>query len=272
MDRSPKPLFHPTPIVAGLQQIRCYNHISRPLGTTDWLFVLTLRGPAWFQQNGQTFQADARDLMVIRQGTPHDYGCEGPSPYWDNAWIHVHPRAAWLDWLQWPELAPGFMHLHLPPALFEQIESDFRELEAIQHSQAPFCEELAMNILERAILRCETINPRNGQLVKRDPRITKATDWLSRNFRDAPSVGELAKFCGLSRSRFAELFHLHTGQTVGEFSEKQRLDRAVHLLRYTSMSVTEIADQLGYSSLFYFSLRFKRALGWSPRAYRNQQA
>jgi len=37
------------------------------------------------------------------------------------------------------------------------------------------------------------------------------------------------------------------------------------------MSVTEIAEQLGYSSLFYFSLRFKHVTGWSPRAYRNPQ-
>ena len=123
----------------------------------------------------------------------------------------------------------------------------------------------------RAILRCESLNARDGAFLKRDPRIVKATEWLSRNFQKAPQVGELAKHCGLSRSRFTELFRLHTGQTVSEYLEKQRLDRACHLLRYTSMSVTEIADQLGYATLFYFSLRFKHVFGRSPTAYRNQR-
>ena len=61
------------------------------------------------------------------------------------------------------------------------------------------------------------------------------------------------------------------GQTISAFIEKQRLDRACHLLRYTSMSVTEIADQLGYATLFYFSLRFKLAFGWSPSAFRKRR-
>jgi AraC family transcriptional regulator of arabinose operon len=261
----------PAPLVAGLQQIRWDNRIWRPEGTADWLFVLTLRGLAWFRAGEKLFYAQPGDLTVIKQGAPHDYGCEGSSPHWDNVWIHVRPRVPWLDWLAWPEWAPGLMNLPLSPLLFEQIESDFRELEAAQHSQAPLREELAMNILERAILRCESINPRHGRLFKGDPRITKATDYLSRHFRDAPPLAALAKQCGLSRSRFAELFHLHTGQSMGEFVEKQRLERAQHLLRYTSMSVGEIADQLGYSSLFYFSMRFKRAIGWSPSAYRHQQ-
>ncbi|MDD5350742.1 MAG: helix-turn-helix domain-containing protein [Chthoniobacteraceae bacterium] len=268
MRKTAKPLFKPAQIVAGMQQIRWNNRVWRPLGTTDWLFVLTLNGPAWYRLGRQTFMAEEGDLMVIRQGTPHDYGCEGSAPMWDNLWIHVHPRASWLEWLQWPELAPGLLYLHLPRGLFEQVESDFRELEAMQHSQAPLREELAMNILERAILRCQSLTTRDGEFLKRDPRIAKAADWLGRNLRDAPQVGELAKRSGLSRSRFSELFHGDTGQTVTEFVEQQRLARACHLLRYTSMSATEIADQLGYSSLFYFSSRFKRAFGWSPRAYR----
>ena len=271
MPKFVKPLFKPTQIVAGMQQIRWNNRVWRPQGTTDWLFVLTLCGPAWYRLGKEVFMAEAGDLTVIRRGTPHDYGCEGSAPVWDNLWIHVHPRAAWLDWLQWPELAPGLMGLHLPEGLFEQVEGDFRELEAVQHSQAPLREELAMNILERAILRCQSLTARNGQFLKRDPRIAKAVDWLSRNLREAPPVGDLAKQCGLSKSRFSELFHRNTGQTISAFIEKQRLDRACHLLRYTSMSVTEIADQLGYATLFYFSLRFKLAFGWSPSAFRKRR-
>lgn len=260
-----------TPIVAGLKQVRWEENTVRPAGTFDWLFILTLRGPGWFRTGEARFIAGAQDLTLIRQGTPHDYGCEGDSPCWDHIWIHVKPRPTWIEWLHWPELSPGVMNLRLPQGPFQQIESDFRELEALLHSQVMFRKELAMNILERAILRCESVNPRYGEVMMVDPRISKSIEWVSQHFREPYSVAELAKLCGLSRSRFSDLFHAQVGLTPGEFVEKQRLALAMHLLRYTTMSVSEIADRVGYSSVFYFSRRFKHTAGRGPLDYRNQR-
>jgi transcriptional regulator GlxA family with amidase domain len=52
------------------------------------------------------------------------------------------------------------------------------------------------------------------------------------------------------------------------FLENQRLRRARELLENTSLSLTEIAGQAGFSSPFYLSLRFKRQFGLSPRDHR----
>jgi AraC-like DNA-binding protein len=52
------------------------------------------------------------------------------------------------------------------------------------------------------------------------------------------------------------------------YVEKQRLSRACHLLNRTTLSVKEIAEELAYSSQFYFARRFKRYQGMSPTSYR----
>jgi YesN/AraC family two-component response regulator len=53
-----------------------------------------------------------------------------------------------------------------------------------------------------------------------------------------------------------------------EFVERQRIDRARQLLTMTSLSVKEISRQVGYETQFYFSLRFKKSTGQSPKAFR----
>ena len=54
-------------------------------------------------------------------------------------------------------------------------------------------------------------------------------------------------------------------------AEKQRkIEEARSLLDASSLSVTEIAEQCGFSDLYYFSKVFKEHLGVSPRKYRSE--
>jgi AraC family transcriptional regulator of arabinose operon len=84
-------------------------------------------------------------------------------------------------------------------------------------------------------------------------------------------VETLARRCGLSRSRFAELFREQMGVSPLAFLENQRLRRARELLEHTSLNLAEISVQAGFASPFYFSLRFKKHFGASPRNYRRQK-
>jgi AraC family transcriptional regulator of arabinose operon len=66
----------------------------------------------------------------------------------------------------------------------------------------------------------------------------------------------------------AHLFRAQVGQTPQRFLEQQRLDRAKQLLAFTPNSIKTIAYELGFENPFYFTLRFKRYTGSSPRQYR----
>jgi len=48
------------------------------------------------------------------------------------------------------------------------------------------------------------------------------------------------------------------------------MTRAGQLLRLTPNPIKEIAMEVGYSDPFYFSLRFKRHTGLSPKAFREK--
>lgn len=60
------------------------------------------------------------------------------------------------------------------------------------------------------------------------------------------------------------MFKKHLNVTVTEYIHSQKLSYACELPRNTSLNVSEVADYLGYSDVFYFSKRFKRKYGIPP--------
>lgn len=78
------------------------------------------------------------------------------------------------------------------------------------------------------------------------------------------TLGEMAEIACLSPFHFTRVFNAATGLPPGEFSAALRLDAAKRRLLTTSLSVTDICFDLGYTSLGSFGLRFKRLVGLSP--------
>jgi len=80
----------------------------------------------------------------------------------------------------------------------------------------------------------------------------------------------MATASGLSGSRFAHLFRDRVGLSPRAFVEAERMARARQLLEMSDLPIKEIAAQLGFASEFYFSTRFRRSAGQSPRDFRGR--
>lgn len=254
-------------LVTGHQESSGRLFARRPEGTGDWLLIYTEKGQAYFRFEGGEFVARADDVVLIRPGAPHDYGLDERHRDWKNRWTHFLPRPDSIEWLQWPEFAPGMSHLHLGTPIREQVRQGLEDVDRAAHAVHRRHEELAANALERVLLLCDSVNPLHTGS-HRDARVRKAVDLLCRDPQERFTLDGLARRCGLSRSRLAELFRAQVGVAPVAFLETQRLRRARELLEHTSLSIAEIADQTGFSSPFYLSLRFKKHLKLSPRDYR----
>ncbi len=93
-----------------------------------------------------------------------------------------------------------------------------------------------------------------------------AMSWIAQN----PGGGtrSLAHHCGYSQRHFSRIFHSATGKSPGRAIVEVRVDQAGKLLATTALSISQIADSLGYSSVFYFSKQFKAITGMAPSGYR----
>ena len=239
----------------------------RSRGTPDWLLTYTVAGLGRYGHALGEFTCQPGELVLLKPGALHDYGVEPRKQYWEFVWAHFHPRAEWLELLAWREEAPGLMRLDLSGSPNRsRVARRFRDAHALANSTEHRREDLAMNALEEVLLWCDAANPKHD--APPDPRVRAAMDHCCRNLADRITLGSLAKTCGLSASRLSYLFQSQVGLPPMRWLEHQRLARAKDLLEVTVEPVQAVAEQVGFSDPFYFSSRFRRSVGMSPRAWR----
>ena len=87
---------------------------------------------------------------------------------------------------------------------------------------------------------------------------------IRRNPQTDCTVGDLAKQCALSVRRFRDLFEQKFGLPPKKFILKTRMERANELLLLTNMSVSAIAESVGFKDGYYFSRAFRSYFGITP--------
>jgi AraC-like DNA-binding protein len=101
-----------------------------------------------------------------------------------------------------------------------------------------------------------------------DPQIGPALSAIHRHPGHDWTVEELARACRLSRSAFAARFVARVGKPPATYLAHVRLDAAADLLRGTSLPVTLVAENVGYTSEAAFSRAFKHRYGTPPARWR----
>ncbi|MCH4893261.1 helix-turn-helix domain-containing protein [Sphingomonas sp. SFZ2018-12] len=253
------------PILAGDQRQRpgVVSRAVRPTGTRDWLLVATLAGAGFVRAGGVRHTLEPGDLLLFRPGSPQDYGHRDDSGTWRNVWVHFQPREDWLRWLAWPALAPGIMRLRRPDLLARlrpQLSGLARALDGTALGRLD-----AMNRLERVLIDAAD---RTAEATV-DPRLRRVIDHVQASPAARLDGPALAALAGLSRSRLSAMFQAQLGTTPQAFVERARLMHAAGLLQSTRAPLAVVAARSGFASSFYFSTRFRRAFGTSPRQYRH---
>jgi AraC-like DNA-binding protein len=103
-----------------------------------------------------------------------------------------------------------------------------------------------------------------------DQHIASALRFLHEHPDQTWNVESLAKRVGMSRSVFAQRFKSVVGEAPMEYLARCRIHKATRLLQESNMSISEIANTIGYESDVSFNKAFKRRLGVSPGKYRSK--
>jgi AraC family transcriptional regulator of arabinose operon len=262
------------PIVAGRFTEGATYNTWRPSGTKDYLLILTVSGSGRFgHAHGEVTTAPG-DLVILRPGTPHDYATARGATGWGLLWAHFLPRPFWQEWITGlPTAAAGVALLSLGAESPERVavESSLDAMYRYATGGLPRRTEFALNALEAALLHCDAANPLASARATFDERVFRTMEQLrGERLAEPISLEQLARAVNLSPSRLSHLFKAQTGRTLGQFQEEERLLRAQQLLTLTNRSVTAIAEEVGFASPFYFTLRFKKHTGQSPREFRRR--
>ena len=107
---------------------------------------------------------------------------------------------------------------------------------------------------------------------KRDAKtgiaVLRMQRFIEEHATETFKVAEVADHVSLSESRALHLFKEATGKSIVDYQMGVRFQYALEQIRYTSLSLEEIADNCGFHSYSYFCRLFKRELGAAPRNFR----
>lgn len=92
--------------------------------------------------------------------------------------------------------------------------------------------------------------------------------YMRTHVQETLSLDEMAELACLSPFYFSRVFHNLIGVPPGEYLSSLRLEAAKRLLLKTSLSITDICFEVGYSGLGSFTSRFTQLVGLSPRRLR----
>jgi len=242
--------------------------IDRQHGMKGFIVNLTVKGKGTIFSGEQAFDVEPGDLLLFPPEAVHYYRRAEESECWYHRWVYFRPRAYWADWLKWPHEVQRVGRITLTESeLIQEFDLLFLDIEETHKAFRPMSESLAMNLLERLLIRCYEISSQ-ADMVPMDYRVLEACQILNTSLAAEITIDALAEQVFLSPSRLAHLFREQVGVSIVRWREDQRIMRAKLLLQTTPMPVAVIGQQVGYDDQLYFSRVFKKRVGMSPSDYR----
>ena len=95
-------------------------------------------------------------------------------------------------------------------------------------------------------------------------RVIKVIRFIRKNYEKDISVGDVAQLLGLNGEYLNKIFKKETGESFSRYLTQVRMEKAKELLESGQFNVNEVSARTGYKSSQYFSITFRRYMGYSP--------
>lgn len=122
------------------------------------------------------------------------------------------------------------------------------------------------------LLFCELINVYRKDLDHQEnftghTSVVQILRYIENNYKNC-TLESTAAFFNLNPNYLSTLLKKKLNYTYKELVQHQRLSKAAQLLRNTDMTVTEVANDVGYENINFFYKKFKEQYCMSPKEYR----
>ena len=102
-------------------------------------------------------------------------------------------------------------------------------------------------------------------------RINKVVAYINDHLDESLDLKTLAEVAALSEFHFHRVFKALKGESIGAHISRLRIEAAARLLRYSALSIEDIAFNIGYEAPAALSKAFKNQYGITPTKYRTNK-
>jgi AraC family transcriptional regulator of arabinose operon len=233
--------------------------------TSDVYFISYFLTDYVYEKGGRLLEGNAGDAMII---TPGNMVYHGPSQNaikgFVNDWMYLEGD----DFAELLEKYP--LPLNTP---FNVSENRIlaRCIEKINLEQSymlsGYAEKCDMYMRE-AIIDLYRSFRNQGYGDSAGVRLERLRSEITKDPKKNWTLSKMAEFCGYSESHFSTLYKKNYVTSPISDLIKIKMEHAKLLLKYSSLSVSDVAEAVGYSSIYYFSKYFKNHFNVSPTEYK----
>lgn len=105
----------------------------------------------------------------------------------------------------------------------------------------------------------------------RDSIIDDVIYYVEHNYTQNLTLENIAPIFGYNSSYLGKIFFKKTGKRLNSFLDEVRIERAKDMLSDSKIQVYKVAEMVGYRTVDYFHVKFKKYTGMSPMEFRKEK-
>ena len=157
---------------------------------------------------------------------------------------------------------------------FESVEISgclrniLREMEQKNTGYEDICQAYMEILIIRLMRSTSLAVPEEPQIISTNRQCAAIRRYIDMHFKESLTLEQLAEESHMNKYYLSHAFKREYGVSPINYMISRRIEESKYLLAETDLSMSQIAQLLGFSSLSYFSQVFRRTQGFSPKEYR----
>lgn len=242
-------------------------HISKRANLASYLCFVVEKGSGELSYGNKTYSLNAGDIVFI--SCLKEYAHSSTENLWSLRWCHFNGVAM-------PEIYQKYCERGGRPVLqgcdAAKYSRLLQELQAIAEAQ-DYVRDMKINEQLCQLLTYlmeDAWNPGQNVMSKKRMELQGIKQYLDEHYMDRLTLDDICAQFYINKHYLTKIFHATYGMTIVNYVNQKRITRAKHLLRFTDMSMEEIASQIGTTDANYFSRMFKKYEGLRPSEFRQR--
>ena len=225
------------------------------------IYFITKGNCVYFIEN-KVYHLMPGDIIMIPEGVMHN------TQYQNTVYSRMLISCSdhFIPDIVKPRLS-SLLHLYRNPNIADEIGEIFKKIEAEYANTDEMSDEIFKcytSMLFFLLLR----NPNLCSPQEDRHYIDYALEYLQANFTREITLSNISERYFVSPEHFSRVFKQRTGFNFSEYLNILRLQKAEQMLKQLNTApMTEIAEACGFNDSNYFSLKFKKYFGVSPKKF-----
>lgn len=229
-----------------------------------YLIHYVISGTGYYKQNEQIYELHAGDAFLVYPNQEVTYYADQTDP-WEYAWVGFNGSDA-LSILNATDFSTEHPYI-LDAPYGDKIAHQLLHIYEVRGNEFDHAVEMTGRLYTALALFMKGATKKTPQ-TSYSGYVQKAISYISANYSYPITVEDIADYVGLSRSHLFRSFEKVIGRSPKEYLTDFRIRQACTLLAESDLSITAIANSVGFENNLYFSKAFHKIKGMAPKHYR----